>query len=260
MKKPTPQAAASAAPLAAPSADVLAKMKEREQIRSWLKDGKSREMELRKELVSLFVPKPVEGTNNVQGVGFALKVTHKIERALDEAALDAVMAQFPENSPHRLVGNLISYKPTFNLAYYRSMSAEDRKIFDQALTIKDGSPELEIIFGNTNEASALQEQAKALDRSAAHFAASDPARSKTCVKAAEICRTRAIAANVPGQQMQNHIAAAKAVGAEIGSPAALMEELRREKAKPAKASKPAKQNKSPAKPAKPAVKVKKPRK
>jgi len=145
MKQPTTPSAGKAASVGpALSADAKAKITEWSQISEWLKKGKAREMELRKELVSLFVKKPVEGTNNVQGEGYAVKVSHKITRTLDEAALDAVMPQLPED--FRVIGNLISYKPSFSLDVYRAMSDENKKIFEQALTIKDGSPELEIIF------------------------------------------------------------------------------------------------------------------
>ncbi len=145
MKQPTTAAAGAAAPLPALSAELKAKIAEWNQIKQWLATGSAREMELRKELALQFVPKPHEGTNNVQGLGFAVKVGHTVSRKLDEAALDSVMPQLSEQL--RVVGNLILYTPKFNMAVYRTMDAADRKIFDQALTIKeDGAPTLEIIF------------------------------------------------------------------------------------------------------------------
>lgn len=152
MKKPTTPAAGEAAQLPALSPEVKTKIAEWNQIREWMAKGKAREMELRRELVSLFVPNPKEGTNHVQGQGFAVTIGHKVSRELDEAALDAVMPQLPEHL--RVVGTLISYRPKFDLKVYRSMSDDERKIFDQALTIKEGAPELEIIVSDAPPAEA----------------------------------------------------------------------------------------------------------
>lgn len=148
MKKTNTAAAGATLPALAP--EVKAKIAKRAQIQEWLKTGKSEEMELRTELATLFVPTPREGTNNVQGQGFAVKLTHKVTRTLDEAALDAVMPQLPEHL--RIVGHLISYKPVFSMDVYRTLTDDERKIFDQALTIKDGAPELEIIVSEESRA------------------------------------------------------------------------------------------------------------
>lgn len=147
MKKPTPPGAGQPPKAPALTPEIRAKIAERNGILSWLEKGKAREMELREELVSFFCPVRKEGTNTVTGDGFEIKVGHKVSRKLDTAALDAVMAQFPEGHAARVVGNLIQYKPALVLEFYRTLSEQDRKIFDQALTISDdGAPTLEIIF------------------------------------------------------------------------------------------------------------------
>lgn len=149
MKKPTNAPAVPAAPLAP---ELKAKINEWLSITGWMAKAKARETELRKELVAVFVPNPKEGTNHVQGLGFAVTIDHKVSRKLDEAALDAVMPQMPEHL--RVVGTLISYEPTFDLKVYRAMTPDERKIFDQALVIKDGAPSLEITIAEDAAAGA----------------------------------------------------------------------------------------------------------
>lgn len=146
MKK-TNTPAAKIPALVGPSltADVKKDITEWNEISSWLKKGKAREMELRKKLSGFFCATPREGTNNIEGAGYAVKIDHKVTRELDEAALDAVMPQLPENL--RVIGALIEYRPKFKTDAYRALSADDRKIFEQALVIKeDGAPTLEIIL------------------------------------------------------------------------------------------------------------------
>lgn len=147
MKKPTLPPAPSAGKAPALSPEIVAKVQERNKILEWLKKRAAREMELRRDLAAFFVPKPKEGTNRIEGEGYEVKVGHTVSRKLDAASLDAVMVQFPEGHPARVVGNLIQYKPALVLDFYRTLSDEDRKIFDQALTISDdGAPTLEIVI------------------------------------------------------------------------------------------------------------------
>lgn len=147
MQKTTPPAEGQSVTPVPLSPVLLAKAQEWLRAKSHLASLTTAEMQLRKELVAALVPAPKEGTNNVVGFGYDVKVGHKVTRTLDEAALDAVMPQLPES--YRVVGNLISYKPAFSMDVYRAMPDEQRKIFEQALTIKDGAPTLEIILAET---------------------------------------------------------------------------------------------------------------
>ena len=147
-KQKTKNDAAPAVVAPALTPEVKSQISEWSEIKKWLSVAKTRENEIRQALAAFFVPNPKEGTNNVQGEGFAVKLSHTVSRKLDEAALDAVMPQLPEQ--FRVIGNLISYKPTFSLEVYRAMSAEEKKIFEQALTInEDGTPTLEIVFNES---------------------------------------------------------------------------------------------------------------
>lgn len=140
MKKPTP---APVVP-AGLSPSVLAKVKQWQETKQNIADAQAFEMTQRKELAALFVPTPTEGTNKVAGFGFEVVLKHKINRTLDVPALDSVMPQLAEE--FRVVGTLIQYKPAFDLAAYKAMPDDQRKIFEQALTIKDGAPDLKIIL------------------------------------------------------------------------------------------------------------------
>jgi hypothetical protein len=115
------------------------------QLAEWLEAAKAREIEMRKAIFHYFFPQPKEGANNFRADGIHVKATHKINRSLDVAALDSVMPQLPE--AYRHVGVLIEYKPDFKLTVYREMPEEYRKVFEQALSIKEGSPQLEILLG-----------------------------------------------------------------------------------------------------------------
>lgn len=143
MKKPTNAAIAVATPSPLSPA-IREKIQEWQKLVDYLKQGKETEMELRKELANLFISSPKEGTNRIEGEGFEVKLVHKLTRTLQEDSLDVVMQQLPED--YRILGNLIKYKPTFDVKVYGSMSAENKKIFEQALEIKDAAPTLEIIL------------------------------------------------------------------------------------------------------------------
>jgi len=106
-----------------------------------------KEQALRKEIMALFFPAPEEGTNKVDlGSGWTLKATHKIDRKIDEAALPAVFQQLREMgvNPDPLVRSV----PALETKAYKSLAQinpDASRVFDQALTIKPGSPTLELI-------------------------------------------------------------------------------------------------------------------
>lgn len=106
-------------------------------------------MEIRKALVSHFINKltaPLkEGVNTVEADGYAVKFQYALGRKLDETALDAVMSQFPEESPFRQLGVLINYKPALVMDGYRSLPEDLQKIFDQALVVTESAPTIKEI-------------------------------------------------------------------------------------------------------------------
>lgn len=125
----------------------LALISEWQRSKNTLELAKSCERQLRDKVISIFFPYLPEGTQTVSGSGYTIKAEGKLTRTLDEAALEAVMPQLPEN--YRVLGqpdSLISYKPAFSMKAYRAMDENSRKIFEQALTIKDAAPSLEVVL------------------------------------------------------------------------------------------------------------------
>lgn len=105
------------------------------------------EQALRKEVMALFFPEPVEGTNKFElEAGWSLKATHKIERKVDEAALPAVLQQLREMGVNP--DALICTKPDLDTKAYKSLvqiNPDAAHVFEQALTIKPGSPTVELV-------------------------------------------------------------------------------------------------------------------
>jgi hypothetical protein len=109
---------------------------------------KAEEMILRMAIYKGLFPNPVEGTNTVPlHAGWELKATRGIERKIDLPVLQALAV---EGGPFHLAGiraaDLVEWKPELVIKNYRTLTAEQMAIFDQALTIKDGSPQLKIVL------------------------------------------------------------------------------------------------------------------
>lgn len=108
----------------------------------------AKEQALRKEVAEMFFPDPEEGVNNFElpAGGFKLKLTYKIDRKVDEGSLEAVKEQLRAMDINP--DTLIEMKPSLVLKTYRALvqiNTEAAKIFEQALTIKPGSPTLELV-------------------------------------------------------------------------------------------------------------------
>ena len=102
---------------------------------------KAKEALLRKELFDEFFPKPKEGTNTADlDNGWKVKGTYKLNRNIDKAALPAVLKLMEEGSED----TLINYKPELKAKAYKSLEAKAKKIFDEVLTTKPGTPTLEL--------------------------------------------------------------------------------------------------------------------
>lgn len=133
--------------------DIVALLAEREQIQKWLKTAQEREMEIRKTLTASLFPDAKEGTQRVEQDGYVFKMVQPLTRKLDEAALDAIMPQMPEQ--FRQIGVLVKYTPGLVKAGYDALTEQDRKVFDQALTITPGAPQLTIEKIKSSEDAAM---------------------------------------------------------------------------------------------------------
>lgn len=105
---------------------------------------KAKEGMLRSRIAKAYFPNPVEGTNkHTLPDGYILKLTHVINRDVDEAVLAAKKDEFlARNIP---VAHIVVYKPSLSKSVYNTLTDEDKVFFDNALISKPGSPTLEIV-------------------------------------------------------------------------------------------------------------------
>lgn len=116
-------------------------------IQAELKRLKAAESVLRSKIYKGLFPNAIEGTNShpLDG-GYVLKAVRKVERKIDVAAFKALRAEEDSDFTNLPLDALVVYKPEVVMRAYRALSDEQRHLFDQALTIKDGSPSLEIVL------------------------------------------------------------------------------------------------------------------
>jgi hypothetical protein len=108
------------------------------------------EITLRKELVEAFFNTKIEGAQSIplpNGGGWKVKATIKIERKINQVTLPTILATLREQQVPN-TDALVTYKPTLAIKEYKSLqnlNKEAIKIFDQCLTIKPGTPTLEMV-------------------------------------------------------------------------------------------------------------------
>ena len=113
---------------------------------------KAAEAMLRSRIFKQFFPNPTEGSKDNKyplndGTGAILQADHKINRTVLEPELDALKSAIKEegsNLPKLPFNKLIKYKPELVKAEYNKLTEEERKVMDQALLIKPGTPQMEI--------------------------------------------------------------------------------------------------------------------
>lgn len=104
-----------------------------------LQELKEKELTLRKQLFAGAFPAPAEGTQRVTLTdGTILKGVFKLNRKIDVEVLKNLELS------QRVKDLVVRYKPELDAKMYRTMSTEDREIFDECLTITPGTPSLEI--------------------------------------------------------------------------------------------------------------------
>lgn len=107
--------------------------------------AKAKEILLRMRIFKHYFPSPSEGTNTFAlPDGYELKGVHKINRSVEEPALLVLAPKFVEAKIP--VDDLIERKPELKIRQYRTLTDEQRNLFDQALIIKDGTPDLKIVL------------------------------------------------------------------------------------------------------------------
>lgn len=120
-------------------------------LKEQLNKFKAAEMLLRTKIFKGMFADPKEGTNTVPlADGWVLKGKRTINRDVDVAALNVNAMVDPATGMSRLTSHgihpesLIKWKPELVLANYRTLTEEQKEIFNECLVIKDGSPSLEI--------------------------------------------------------------------------------------------------------------------
>jgi hypothetical protein len=109
-----------------------------------LKFVKAAESALRKDVFEKAFPKPVEGTNKINlGSGWQLKATYGYNRkvitdVLFENTEQLIKLEVP-------IDMLIRYKPEISVTIYKLLTDEQKKLFDQCITVTPGSPALELV-------------------------------------------------------------------------------------------------------------------
>lgn len=124
------------------------------RLKAQLDSVKASEMLMRKRIFGAFFPDPREGSNNfVLPDERKLTATHVIDRQIDPAALQVYGKKWQdEKNPLAAMGStLIKWEPKLVIKPYRELTDENRKEFDNVLTIKPGSPQLKLTEAKAKE-------------------------------------------------------------------------------------------------------------
>lgn len=127
-------------------------LKEWYRVKDQLTKLKSTEAMMRSRIAKHFFPNPTEGSKGNKhplddGTGAILQMDHKVNRTVLEPELDALKAAVKEdgsNLPKLPFNKLVKYKPELVKTEYNKLTKEEREVFDRALNIKDGMPDLSI--------------------------------------------------------------------------------------------------------------------
>lgn len=117
--------------------------------RADLDRAKAHELACRNALCGqVFPDAPKEGTTTVDlGAGYKLKLVTKFNYNLSatdtDTALDAIAASGNEGT--LIADRLVTWKPSLSIREYRGLSPAHRALIDEALTITEATPALELI-------------------------------------------------------------------------------------------------------------------
>jgi len=130
----------------------LEHLKEWYALKQQLDEIKNKEIVLRQFIVAGLFPEPIEGTNTHplnDGTGAVAKATHVINRTVQVeplAELEKSLSQPDHNLPKLDLDKLVKWKPEVSIKEYRTLTDEERNLFDQVLVIKPGMPGFEIMI------------------------------------------------------------------------------------------------------------------
>jgi len=126
-------------------------LKEWYAVKEELDKLKNKEIVLRQFIVAGLFPDPQEGVNTYpinDGTGAVAKATHVLNRTVQLEPLEELgkALETDNNLPKLDLNKLIKWKPEVALKEYRTLTDEERNLFDQILVIKPGMPGLEIMI------------------------------------------------------------------------------------------------------------------
>lgn len=113
---------------------VVAAIKEREELLAWMAEAQERERTLRLFIAKQLFPNPKEGTNNYTEQGVEVKLVHRIDRKILQEEFYVLRAVLATRGVP--INKLVEAKPSLVLKEYKSLTAPQRKLFDQCLLIK----------------------------------------------------------------------------------------------------------------------------
>lgn len=106
---------------------------------------KARESVLRAKIFQANFTDPREGTNKVPlSEGWILKATHVLNRTVDIAGFTAMRDELAAAAIP--CDQIIKYKPELAISVYRTLTQEQMNLFDRVITIKPGTPQLEVVL------------------------------------------------------------------------------------------------------------------
>lgn len=124
------------------------------ELQEQLAKVKAAEAMLRRRIADHFFPNPTEGSASNKyplndGTGAILQMDHKINRKVLEPELDVLKAKVRaegSNLPKLPFNKLVKYTPELVKSEYNKLTAEERQLFDEALDIKPGMPEVKVVI------------------------------------------------------------------------------------------------------------------
>lgn len=106
---------------------------------------KDEEMALRNKIFKGLFKDPVEGVNKFPlSDGWILNADRTINRKVLEDILTTMSPKLREAGINPEV--LVKWEPELSITEYRKLTEDERKLFDQVLEIKDGSPQMKIVL------------------------------------------------------------------------------------------------------------------
>jgi hypothetical protein len=124
-----------------------------QEAKGQLDEVKEREAALRKSVFELEFPSPTEGTQRVPlGNGYMLKAVYPLryecpkDKVLKFAQTEQGLEELAKLGPEAgfVADRLIEWEPVVQIKEYRTLKPEYKTIVDKFVTIKPGSPQLEI--------------------------------------------------------------------------------------------------------------------